>query len=157
MLHLSLLAAAARLEAIYDLPVVTFAAVHAHYRDLVARAKTQSTPAAGVRVWGKPVARRAWEDLRVWEVLIPAAAAASGGGGGFGKSGERRLGWGAGPASSGMEDKLWRVDVTLEEVGWGLKVKTERDKARGGGGVGEGTGLAGGAMGELVRKWCREV
>ena len=129
MLHLALLTAATRLESIHSLPHVNFHTTYAHYLDLISRTKQQQhhQSAAGLRVWGREVARGAWEELGAWEILCPVTGGV--------KSDE----------SLSDESKMWRVDVTLDEVVWAVNVKVKRD----GGGMG--------GMGEVLGRWGREV
>ena len=49
----------------------------------------------------------------------------------------------------GGEARLWRVDVTLEEVGWAVKRKIELEKRAN---AASATNVA-----ELVGRWCREI
>ena len=63
------------------------------------------------------MARTAWEELGRWELIVPVSAKGEG---------------------EGWETRMWRIDVTLEELGAcvaGLK----------------------GAYGEMMGKWCREI
>ncbi|KAL8809829.1 MAG: hypothetical protein Q9223_002086 [Gallowayella weberi] len=95
-LELSLLIAAARLDIILDTNTCSFASVYDEYVLLARRVKLQSNNVsavggAGARVWGKDVARGAWERLMDLELVI----GAGGGGGG----------------------QMCRVDVALEEIG----------------------------------------
>ncbi|KAF2163978.1 hypothetical protein M409DRAFT_37141 [Zasmidium cellare ATCC 36951] len=68
-IQLALLICAARLTNIYGTEVITFALAYEEYRNLAAKAKLQASAAgaiaqgAGNRVWGKAVARGAWEEL----------------------------------------------------------------------------------------------
>ena len=67
-LQLSLLIAAARLETIYETPIPGFEAVYDEYVSLASKAKVKSgvgglVGGAGGRVWGKQVAKGAWEGL----------------------------------------------------------------------------------------------
>ena len=67
-LQLSLLIAAARLETIYETPIPGFEAVYEEYVSLASKAKVKSgvgglVGGAGGRVWGKQVAKGAWEGL----------------------------------------------------------------------------------------------
>ena len=62
----------------------------------------------------------AWEELAQWELVVAAA----------GKGGEERA-----------EVRMWRVDVSLEEIGAALGMEG------GGGGVSR----------EVLLKWCKEV
>ena len=80
---------------------------------------------AGTKIWTKAVARRSWEELGDWDLLVPAAAAIRAGGGGGG--GDQDM----------METRMWRVEVSLEEMAACL------------GGAGTGAG-------EVLGRWCRE-
>lgn len=68
-IQLALLVCAARLTNIYGTEVITFALAYEEYRNLAAKAKLQASAAgsmaqgAGSRVWGKGVAKGAWEEL----------------------------------------------------------------------------------------------
>ncbi len=70
------------------------------------------------KVWGREVAKGAWEELGEWEILVPSW---------LGKRGDE-----------GVETRMWRVDVSLEEVGASLES------------VGKG-------VGDVLGKWCKEV
>ena len=100
-LQLSLLISAARLTIIHDTETVSFALAYEEYKTLASRARIASSSAViggvvatGVgRVFGKEVARGAWEGLVGLELVM--------GEGGVGSKGD-----GAG----------WRVDILLEEI-----------------------------------------
>lgn len=101
-LELALLISAARLDVILDTDVCTFAMAYDEYVALAGKSKLQSAAAGqvavgggGARVWGKAVAKGAWEHLVGLELVLPAAGAGRGAGRG----------------------EIWRVDVGLEEVG----------------------------------------
>lgn len=49
------------------------------------------------KIWGKEIAKGAWEELGDWEVLVPAAL-------------------GKGNSDDAAETKMWRIDFTLEEI-----------------------------------------
>ncbi|KAL8727191.1 MAG: hypothetical protein Q9166_006228 [cf. Caloplaca sp. 2 TL-2023] len=101
-LELSLLIAAARLEVILDTNLCSFSMVYDEYVQLASRVKLQSSAAGqtavggGARVWGKNVARGAWEKLMDLELVLVASTGARGSDGG---------------------SLLCRVDVALEEIG----------------------------------------
>ena len=147
ILHLTLLAAATRLETIYGLTTLSLTSVYAHYLDLMARARMARSSSAsaggllggtmGMKNYGRTVAGRAWEDLLRWEILIGGAGAGGGGVGG-GKDD-------AGPGAGASGSRMCRVDVSLEEVAWAVKRKMAAEK-----------GAAAG-MGELVLRWCSEI
>ena len=80
----------------------------------------------------------AWEDLVRWEVLVPVV------GGGR----EAQVEWGS--AGGGREElsvRMVRVDVALEEVGWGVREKFQ--------GKGDGE-VVGKGVGDVLGRWCRE-
>ena len=144
ILHLTLLAAATRLETIYGLTTLSLPSVYAHYLDLMARARMARSSSAtvgsvvggtmGMKNYGRAVAGRAWDELLRWEILV----GTSGAGGG---SGKEEIGAGAGASGS----RMCRVDVSLEEVAWAVKRKMAAEK-----------GAAAG-MGEVVLRWCSEI
>jgi origin recognition complex subunit 4 len=140
-LHLSLLVAATRLETIHNLTTVNFALVYTHYTELLARSKLQRSSAlltggaltgTGMRSWSKETARGVWEDLASWELIVPVSGLAGNSVGG--RAGEE----GIGGESAGT--RMYRLDVTLDEVAWAVKEKL--------GNVGAG---------DVLGKWCREV
>jgi origin recognition complex subunit 4 len=138
ILHLSLLISATRLETIYDVMIVNFTLVHKQYTELLTRSKLQrssllsftkggSLTGAGLRTWNKDTARSAWEELAQWEFIVPTSSVG-------GRLGDEGLG------GDGIVTRMFRVDVTLDEVAWAVKQKL---------------GAAG--VGETLHKWCREV
>ncbi|KAI5365864.1 Putative AAA+ ATPase domain, origin recognition complex subunit 4, orc1-like, AAA ATPase [Septoria linicola] len=65
-LQLALLVCAARLTNVFNTEVVSFALVYEEYKVLASKAKLQASASGGIahaRVWGKNVARNAWEEL----------------------------------------------------------------------------------------------
>jgi hypothetical protein len=139
-LHLSLLISATRLETVYDVALVNFEIVHRHYLDLITRSKLQrsslssfskrgSVSGAGLRTWGKETARGAWEELAQWEVIVPTSST-----GGSGRLTDEGLG------GDGVLMKMFRVDVTLDEIAWAVTEK-----------------LGGDGAGETLMKWCKEI
>ena len=106
-LHLSLLIAAARLDAIQNAPVVNFNLVYHHYVDLSSRLRLQSSASGAMaqggltKIWGRTVAKGAWEELGEWEIIVPAGA-------------------GKVKGDDALETRMGRVDVTLEEIGSSL-------------------------------------
>jgi origin recognition complex subunit 4 len=94
LLQLALLISAARLTIIHDTELVTFPLAHAEYVSLASKAKIAASASGqsiggGIgRVWGKEVARNAWEGLERRKLVL----------------GEGRGG-------------AYRVDVRLEEIG----------------------------------------
>ncbi|KAI4267055.1 MAG: hypothetical protein LQ337_008544 [Flavoplaca oasis] len=101
-LELSLLIAAARLDVILDTNVCNFKMVYDEYVQLASRVKLQSNAAGqtavggGARVWGKDVAKGAWERLMDLELILSASTAGS---------------------RSHSVGVMCRVDVALEEIG----------------------------------------
>ena len=85
---------------------------------LVSRARLQSSAAGsiaqGLKLWSREVAISAWEDLAKWEIILPAA----------------------GRGLDGIQSRLWRCDVVLEEIVGGVGV---------------------GGMDDVLIKWCKEV
>lgn len=71
----------------------------------------------GTKVWGREVAVGAWEALVEGELLVPAGVGTGSTGGG------------------GMETRMWKVDVALEEIPGSVP-----------------DGLSG-----VMAKWCREI
>lgn len=146
-LHLSLLICAARLETVYDMTVMNFALVHKQYTELLTRSKLQQTSSslssltkgggsltgAGLRAWNKNTARSAWEDLTQWGLIVPVSGS-TGAIAGRGRTGDEGL------SGDGIVTKMFRVDVTLDEVAWAIRQKL---------------GTAG--PGETLTKWCKEI
>lgn len=103
-LELSLLIAAARLDVILDTNLCNFKMVYDEYVQLASRVKLQSSAAGqtavggGARVWGKDVARGAWERLMDLELVLTVSTAGSRG-------------------NSNSAGVMCRVDVALEEIG----------------------------------------
>ncbi|KAL8895812.1 MAG: hypothetical protein Q9192_003437 [Flavoplaca navasiana] len=103
-LELSLLIAAARLDVILDTNLCNFKMVYDEYVQLASRVKLQSNAAGqtavggGARVWGKDVARGAWERLIDLELILTASIAGS-------------------RSNSNSVGVMCRVDVALEEIG----------------------------------------
>jgi origin recognition complex subunit 4 len=124
-LHLYLLISAVRLDAIHNTSIINFNLVYHHYVELASRSRLQSSASGALaqggvtKIWGKEIAKGAWEELAEWEILVPAAL-------------------GKGKGEDAAETKMWRVDVTLEEV------------AACAGDVGAG-------VSEVLLKWCTEV
>jgi hypothetical protein len=143
-LHLGLLIAGTRLETIHNLTTVNFTLVYSHYSELLARSKLQRSAysalasggaftGAGLRSWSKETVRGAWEDLAAWEAIVPAAGL-GGNSTSVGKLGDEGLG------SDGAGNRMFRLDITLDEVAWAVKQKL---------------GTAG--AGDMLTKWCKEV
>ncbi|KAL8993875.1 MAG: hypothetical protein Q9169_006014 [Polycauliona sp. 2 TL-2023] len=100
-LELAMLIAAARLDVILDTNLCNFKMVYDEYVQLASRVKLQSNAAGqmavggGARVWGKDVAKGAWERLMDLELILTANTAGS-------------------RNSVGV---MCKVDVALEEIG----------------------------------------
>ena len=94
-LELSLLIAAARLDIILDTDMCNFAMAYDEYQQLASKVKMQSSAAgqsavgAGAKVWGREVAKGAWERLVDLELVLPVI---------------------------GAKGAMWRADVVLEEI-----------------------------------------
>ncbi|KAG7130542.1 Origin recognition complex subunit 4 like protein [Verticillium longisporum] len=113
-LDLGLLIAAARLDIVAHTDTVNFAMAYDEYGSLMGRHRVQSAGAGmmalggGVRVWGRGVAGVSWERLVSLGLLLPASLGggkASGGG-----------------THGGLEGRMWKVDVALEEIPGGVKL-----------------------------------
>ncbi|PMB64714.1 Origin recognition complex subunit 4 [Beauveria bassiana] len=121
-LDLSLLIAAARLDIVAHTDTVNFAMAYDEYSSLVGKQRVQSAASGllavggNVRVWSRGVASTAWERLVGLGLLVP-----SGIGGG------RTLG------SGGLDGRMWKVDVSLEEIPAAVKLSA------------------------VMAKWCREI
>ncbi|CEJ87905.1 Putative PHD-finger domain-containing protein [[Torrubiella] hemipterigena] len=120
-LDLALLIAAARLDIVAHTDTVNFAMAYDEYASIVGRQRVQSATSGllavggSVRVWSRGVAGMAWERLISLGLLVP-----SGIGGGA-----RRVG--------GLEGRMWKVDVALEEIPAAVKLSA------------------------VMAKWCREI
>ncbi|KAM3527422.1 hypothetical protein NHJ13051_002960 [Beauveria bassiana] len=121
-LDLSLLIAAARLDIVAHTDTVNFAMAYDEYSSLVGKQRVQSAASGllavggNVRVWSRGVASTAWERLVGLGLLVP-----SGIGGG------KTLG------SGGLDGRMWKVDVSLEEIPAAVKLSA------------------------VMAKWCREI
>ncbi|KIW91850.1 uncharacterized protein Z519_07820 [Cladophialophora bantiana CBS 173.52] len=144
ILHLSLLVSAARLETIYDATPTNFTLVHKQYTELLTRSKLQRSSSfsftkaggpltgTGLTSWSKDTARAAWEDLAQWQLIVPHSGMVNAVG--AGRLGDERLG------GDGIRTKMFRVDVTLDEIAWAIKKK-----------------FGAASAGETLTKWCKEV
>ncbi|MCJ1266599.1 hypothetical protein MMC22_006484 [Lobaria immixta] len=94
--ELALLIAAARLDIILDSDTCTFGMAYDEYVQLASKVKIASSAAGqaavggGARVWGREVAKEAWERLVDLELVLSISGGRGGG--------------------------IWRVDVALEEI-----------------------------------------
>ncbi|KAI0132089.1 origin recognition complex subunit 4 C-terminus-domain-containing protein [Xylariales sp. AK1849] len=104
-LDLALLIAAARLDIIAHTDTVNFAMAYDEYSLQMGKQRVQSATSgilalgAGGRVWGRAVAGMAWERLVSLGVLIPAG-----------------IGGRSNAAHGGLEGKMWKLDVALDEI-----------------------------------------
>jgi origin recognition complex subunit 4 len=121
-LDLGLLIAAARLDIIAHTDTVNFAMAYDEYSSLVGRQRIQSSTSGmlavggGIRVWGRGVAVIAWEKLISLGLLLPAG-----------------IGGAKGSGQGGLEGRMWKLDVVLEEIPPAAKLTT------------------------VQAKWCREI
>lgn len=121
-LDLSMLIAAARLDIVAHTDTVNFAMAYDEYTSLVGRQRVQSATSGmmalggAARVWGRGIASMAWERLVTLGMLIPAATVGRGAAG-----------------QSGLDAKMWKVDVALEEIPPAVKLSA------------------------VLAKWCREI
>ncbi|OHE93972.1 PHD-finger domain-containing protein [Colletotrichum orchidophilum] len=121
-LDLGLLIAAARLDIVAHTDTVNFAMAYDEYGSLMGRQRVQSASSGllalggGVRVWGRGVAGLAWERLVALGLLVPAG-----------------LGTGRASGYGGLEGKMWKVDMALEEIPTGLRLNN------------------------VLARWCKEI
>ncbi|KAI0866604.1 origin recognition complex subunit 4 C-terminus-domain-containing protein [Xylaria cubensis] len=104
-LELALLISAARLDIVAHTDTVNFAMAYDEYSAQMGRQRVQTassgllTLGAGARVWSRGVAVVAWERLISLGLLIPAG-----------------IGGRSNAAHGGLEGKMWKIDVSLEEI-----------------------------------------
>ena len=121
-LELSLLIAAARLDIVANTDTLNFAMAYDEYSSLVGKQRVQSATSGmlavggGIRVWSRGVAGISWERLISLGLLVPSTLGSS-----------RPAGYG------GLDGKMWRVDVALEEIPTDVKLNN------------------------VMAKWCREI
>ncbi|GKT59269.1 origin recognition complex subunit 4 [Colletotrichum tofieldiae] len=121
-LEVGLLIAAARLDIVAHTDTVNFAMAYDEYGSLMGRQRVQSASSGmlalggGVRVWGRGVAGLAWERLVALGLLVPAG-----------------LGTGRASGYGGLEGKMWKVDMALEEIPVGVKLNN------------------------VLARWCKEI
>ncbi|KAK3400180.1 origin recognition complex subunit 4 C-terminus-domain-containing protein [Sordaria brevicollis] len=133
-LDLSMLIAAARLDIVAHTDTVNFAMAYDEYTSLMSRVRVQSASAGllalggGSRVWGRGIAGIAWERLVTLGLLVPAAGSLGGGG-----ANARGAGATLGQSGGGLEGKMWRVDVALEEIPASVKLN------------------------QVLARWCKEI
>ncbi|KAG5915617.1 hypothetical protein E4U42_007967 [Claviceps africana] len=122
-LDLAMLISAARLDIVAHTDTVNFAMAYDEYGSLMAKQRVQSSTAGMLalgglaRTWSRGVAGIAWERLISLGLLVPAGI----GGGGRGSG------------HAGLDGKMWKVDVALEEVPTAVKLSP------------------------LMARWCREI
>ncbi|KAK3954622.1 origin recognition complex subunit 4 C-terminus-domain-containing protein [Pseudoneurospora amorphoporcata] len=133
-LDLSMFIAAARLDIVAHTDTVNFAMAYDEYTSLMSRVRVQSASAGllalggGSRVWGRGIAGIAWERLVTLGLLVPAAGSLGGGG-----ANARGAGATLGQSGGGLEGKMWRVDVALEEIPGAVKLN------------------------HVLARWCKEI
>ncbi|KIW06127.1 uncharacterized protein PV09_03292 [Verruconis gallopava] len=119
-LALSLLIAACRLTIIHSTDTTNFPLAYAEYVSLASKARVNSAASgalasgSGSRVFGKAVARKEWEKLVGYGIVVPVASGAFG------------LGSVATGAGKGME--LVRVDIALEEIPLSVEMSAVMEK-----------------------------
>lgn len=117
-LDLSLLISAARLDIVAHTDTVNFAMAYDEYTTLIGRQRVQSSSSGllalggGVRVWGRGVAEMAWERLVLLGLLLPT---------------------GMGGRHGGLESRMFKIDVTLEEIPVAVRLNT------------------------VLARWCKEI
>lgn len=122
-LDLNLLIAAARLDVVAHADTVNFAMAYDEYSSLVGRQRVQSSTSSmlavggAARVWGRGVAGIAWERLVSLGLLVPAGTGVA----------RTTL------AHGGLEGKMWKMDVALEEIPAAVKLN------------------------QVQARWCREI
>ncbi|KAI0447693.1 origin recognition complex subunit 4 C-terminus-domain-containing protein [Xylaria telfairii] len=104
-LELALLISAARLDIVAHTDTVNFAMAYDEYSAQMGKQRVQTASSgllalgAGARVWSRSVAVVAWERLVSLGLLLPAG-----------------IGGRSNAAHGGLEGKMWRIDVSLEEI-----------------------------------------
>jgi origin recognition complex subunit 4 len=114
------------LDIIAHTDTVNFAMVYDEYVSLMGKQRLHNAGAGilalsgAIKVWGRSVAGMAWERLAGLGILLPTAV---GGGRGAGRN----------ETGAGLESKMWKVDVALEEIPGAVKLSA------------------------VLAKWCREI
>lgn len=107
-LEMALLISAARLDIVAHTDTVNFAMAYDEYTSQMGKQRVQSSASGGTgplalgaagRTWGRATAVVAWERLVFLGLLVPAGI------GGRGSA-----------AHAGLEGKMWKLDVSLEEI-----------------------------------------
>lgn len=104
-LELALLISGARLDIVAHTDTVNFAMAYDEYSSQMGKQRVQTASSGmlalggGARVWGRGIATVAWERLATLGLLIPASIGAR-----------------SNSAHGGLEGKMWKLDVSLEEI-----------------------------------------
>ncbi|RYP46964.1 hypothetical protein DL768_006887 [Monosporascus sp. mg162] len=104
-LELALLISAARLDIVAHTDTVNFSMAYDEYTSQMGKQRVQSSSSgvlalgASARSWGRGTAAAAWERLVSLGLLIPAG-----------------IGGRSNAAHGGLEGKMWKLDVALEEI-----------------------------------------
>ncbi|RYP13268.1 hypothetical protein DL765_006942 [Monosporascus sp. GIB2] len=104
-LELALLISAARLDIVAHTDTVNFSMAYDEYTSQMGKQRVQSSSSgvlalgAAARSWGRGIAAVAWERLVSLGLLIPAG-----------------IGGRSNAAHGGLEGKMWKLDVALEEI-----------------------------------------
>ncbi|KAH7031148.1 origin recognition complex subunit 4 C-terminus-domain-containing protein [Microdochium trichocladiopsis] len=105
-LELAMLISAARLDIVAHTDTVNFAMAYDEYTSQMGKQRVQSAGSAamlalgaGAKAWGRGVSAVAWERLVLLGLLIPAG-----------------IGTRSNAAHAGLEGKMWKLDVSLEEI-----------------------------------------
>ncbi|KXJ92430.1 origin recognition complex subunit 4 C-terminus-domain-containing protein [Microdochium bolleyi] len=104
-LELAMLISAARLDIVAHTDTVNFAMAYDEYTSQMGKQRLQSAGSAmlalgaGAKAWGRGVSAVAWERLVLLGLLIPAG-----------------IGTRSNAAHAGLEGKMWKLDVSLEEI-----------------------------------------
>ncbi|KAI0009981.1 origin recognition complex subunit 4 C-terminus-domain-containing protein [Xylariaceae sp. FL0662B] len=104
-LELALIISAARLDIVAHTDTVNFAMAYDEYSSQMGKQRLQSATSGmlalggGARIWGRAVAAVAWERMVSLGLLIPAG-----------------IGGRSNAAHGGLEGKMWKLDVALDEI-----------------------------------------
>ena len=107
-LEMALLISAARLDIVAHTDTVNFAMAYDEYTSQMGKQRVQSSASGGTgplalgaagRTWGRATAAVAWERLVSLGLLVPAG-----------------IGGRSSAAHAGLEGKMWKLDVSLEEI-----------------------------------------
>lgn len=120
-LALSLIISACRLSIIHSTDTTNFPLAYAEYVSLASKARINSAASgalasgAGTRVFGKDVARREWEKLVQYGLLVAVASGAFGLGS-------------VNPSGAGKGMEMVRVDIALEEIPLSVEMNAVMEK-----------------------------